>query len=120
MVRRLPQLLAILTACSTMLAGIPLFAAAPTCVVGSDACISAAPCDSEDPVDPRGESAEKELEEQQEQQEDVDARIHLFAGTAVTIQLKASLTGTADPDACPATRSFSAPPLSIRGPPHRG
>lgn len=120
MVFRRPHILAILTACTTVLAGMPPLAATLPADAGTGTCVAPAPRDPDAAADTRQENAGKELEEKEKQQEDVDGRIHLFAGTSAAIQLKAGLCGSADPDACPAVRSFSAPALSIRGPPPRG
>jgi hypothetical protein len=120
MARRFPHLLAILTACSTMLAGISLFAVPLPSTPGAAASLSSAPVDADDAADPRCENAGKELEEKENQQEEVETRIHLWADATVSLQVKARLTGAANPDVCPAARRFSAPALPIRGPPLRG
>lgn len=103
-----------------MLAGLPLFAAASPADLGAGACLASMPLDADDAADPRSEQTGKELEEKDGQQEELETRIHLWVDAAVSVQSRARLTGTADPDACPAARTFAAPALPIRGPPLRG
>lgn len=114
MVRRLPHLLAILTATATLLAGIPLFAAALAPAGGPGPCLCTSPFDADD----GGESCGAESEER-EQEEDGDGKLHLLAGAATDLRLTACDRGlqvAVDPASA---RRFSGPAFSIRGPPAR-
>ena len=119
MARRLPRLLAILTAWSTVLAGMPLLAAAPSADHGPGACFSAMPRDAAAAADHRAESG-AELEETEDDREEFRAGIDLFADDGGPLRLKSCLVAAVDPDACPAERRFSVPLEPIRGPPARG
>jgi len=119
MVHRLPRLLAILTAWSTVLAGIPLVSAAPATDHLPGGCFSAMPRDADDAADPRAEPG-TELEETEDDREEFDSEVDLFADDGGPRRLKCGLVEAVDPDACPAERRFSVPLATIRGPPARG
>jgi hypothetical protein len=118
MSRRFSHVLAILTACSTMLAGMPIRASGATGSPGPGICFSASACDAVDPSDPRAEST-REAEETETQQEDVDTKIDLFAEIAVPRRLRACLLGAINLPARPGERDGCSQLPAIRGPPAR-
>jgi hypothetical protein len=86
MVRRLPLILAIALACSTLLAGVPRIAAAADPHAGP--AISPLSFDPESVSDSRGEATETEREEE----EAADAELDLFTRPRVAVVLDTRCT----------------------------
>ena len=113
----LPRILVILTACSTVLAGIPLIAAAPQRDLRAGDCLASAPFDTDGASGSRGENVASERGEDLE--EDVDAEAPLFLDRLPGIDLSSLPSGMTEPGGRPATAGCGGPTLSIRGPPAR-
>lgn len=114
MIRRLPHVLAIVLACSTVLAGVPP-------IVGSAPRDSqAGPCLAPEPVDPerlsesRGETVE---EEREEEQRSGDAELDLFFGRCGDTDLDMRRVGLVTPHSFQAATGSFEWGRSIRGPP---
>lgn len=116
MTQRLPHLLAILTASATVLAGIPLLAAALAPPPGGGACFSTIPFDCEDGAESCSAGCSEEREEK-EQEEDGDGKLLLTCGGAATVRLAACPGGAVAVDRPAPARRFQGPAFSIRGPP---
>jgi len=118
MPRRLPRLLAILTAAATGLAGIPLVAAALLPAAGPGACFCPAPVASADGGESRGTATDAEREEK-EQEEDGDGKLPFPCGAATAPHRGVDACGSLVTDAGGAVLRCSGPAFSIRGPPAR-
>ena len=112
-----PRILATLTACSIMLAGIPLIGVACPGDPLAGACVSTVPYDTGAPGGSRGENSSAEREE--EQQEDADPEIDLFAQPAAALDHEFGPDDAVTLTASPPAAASAAPVLSIRGPPAR-
>jgi len=113
---RLPRVLAILTACSTVLAGMPLWAAGQICGPDHGCCIAAAPCDAE--RQSLGESFEEERK-QEEEQEETDSELILFAGPPSIPAPHQGPDEVAGAEASRTAVTSAGKDRSIRGPPAR-
>lgn len=113
------HLLAVLTACSTALAGIPLMAAALAPERGAGACLATAPFDAEDGTDGRVESSGEDREEREQREENGDGELHLFSGNCDAARestVPRPIVLAPDPVSA---GSFFGLAFSIRGPPVR-
>lgn len=111
MMRRLPLILAIALACSTVLAGVPRIAAATDPQAGP--VIAPLPFDPERVSESPGEATEKE----REQEEAADAELDLFMRPRVAVLLDMRCTGRTVPDLPRATTGSCDSARFIRGPP---
>jgi len=111
MVRRVPLMLAIALACSTVLAGVPLVAAAADHQPGP--VIAPLPFDPETVSESAGESTEKE----REQEEDTDGELYLFTRPRAAVVLDMHRTGRSAVDAPRSPTGSSDSARFIRGPP---
>lgn len=118
MTQRSPHLLAILTASATLLAGIPLFAAALAPPPSTVACFSTAPFDAENGAESRGEGCGEERIEK-EHEEDGDGKPLLHSGGCTPVHSFARTQGVFVADSPASARCFAGPVFSIRGPPAR-
>lgn len=118
MTQRSIHLLAILTASATLVAGIPLFAAAVAPPPSTVACFSTAPCDAEKGGESRGEGCGEERNES-EQEEDGDGKLLLCFGGRTTVNSFDCAQGVIVTDNPASARCFAGPAFSIRGPPAR-
>ena len=111
MARRLSLILAIALACSTVLAGVPLIAAAANLYTGP--AIAPLPFDPESVSESRGEVTETEREEE----ESADAELDLFTRPRIAVLLDMRCTGRTAPDSSRATAGSCDSARFIRGPP---
>jgi hypothetical protein len=111
MARRLPLILSIALAGSTVLAGVPRIAAAADPHTGP--VITPLPFDPESVSESRGETTETEREEE----ESADAELDLFTRPRIAVLLDMRCTGRTAPDS-PRTAAGSCDSACfIRGPP---
>lgn len=112
MERRLPHILAILLACSTVLAGVPLIAACAPSDPHAGPCVAPVPCDPEEISESRVEASEEEREE-----EGGDSEIELFSRPLVAVVLDMRRTGRTAHDSLQAAAGLLNAARFIRGPP---
>lgn len=112
--RCLPHVLAILTAFSTVLAGVPSFAAVRPCDPDDGLCITAAPCDAD--RDSLGETLEEERK-LEEEQEETDSELVLFAGPLSGPAADSPPGAAAGAEAASPASISTGIARSIRGPP---
>ncbi len=111
MKRRVAHLLALVTASSTMLVGIPLLAASLSCVAWPTCSISAASPE----YDPAGESRGESIEEERE--EEVESKVSFLAQRPANESLDMLCVGKAEQRASLGMAGPQAFLRSIRGPP---
>lgn len=114
MERRLPLLLAIVLACATVLAGVPLITASAASDPQSGPCVAPVPVDPEGLSEARGETVE---EEREEKQENAGSEIDLFTGSWGDAVLDMRRGGLVTLESCQAATGSFAWGHSIRGPP---
>lgn len=112
MERRLTLLLALVLACSTVLAGVPLITAAAAPDPQSGPCVAPLPFDPEGLSEARGETVEEEREE-----EGADAELDLFTRPLVAVVVDLRESGLTALDSLSAAAGSSTPAWPIRGPP---
>jgi hypothetical protein len=111
MKRRVAHLLALVTASSTMLVGMPLLAASLSCVAWPTCSISAASPE----YDPAGESRGESIEEERE--EDVESKVAFLAQRPANASLDMLCVGKAEQRGSLGKAGPQAFLRSIRGPP---
>lgn len=111
MARRLPLILAIALACSTVLAGVPRIAAAANLHTGP--AIAPLPFDPESVSESRSEVTETEREEE----EAADAELDLFTRPRITVVLDIRCAGRTVLDLPRSTTGSCDSARFIRGPP---
>lgn len=114
MTRRLPHILAIVLACATLLAGVPLIAAAAPPDPQAGPSFAPLPFDPEGLSEARGETVE---EEREKEQESGDAEIDLLPGPWDDAVLDMRRGGLVTLDSYQAATGSFAWGHSIRGPP---
>ena len=114
MTRRLPHMLAIVLACSTVLAGVPLIADAVPPDPYAGPCVAPEPVDPEGLSESRGENLE---EEREEEQESPVSEIVLSVGRWADAVLDVRRVGLVTLDSLQAATGSFAWGRSIRGPP---
>jgi hypothetical protein len=111
MERRLTLLPALVLACATVLAGVPLIAA-PTANPHSGPCVAPTPVDPEGVSDLRGETVEEEREE-----EGADSDVKWFARPVVAVVFDPSSSSLVAVDSFQAAIAFFTSARFSRGPP---
>lgn len=114
MIRRSPHVLAIVLACSTVLAGVPPIAGSPSPDPQAGTCLASEPVAPEGVSESRGENVEEEREEREE--DGADADLDLFGSPLVAVPV-AVPSGVLITQDSWRTASFSGWCHPIRGPP---
>lgn len=114
MMSRLPHVLAIVLACSTVLAGVLLITGAALPDPQAGICLAPEPIDPEGLSESRGENVE---EEREEEQESGDAELDLFIGRCCDAVLGMRRVGLVTLHSFQAATGSFAWGRSIRGPP---
>jgi hypothetical protein len=110
---RLPHILAILLACATGVAGVPLIAASAPSDPQAGPYVAPVPCDPEGISESRVEAGEEERGEE----EDGDSEIEVFSQPLVAVVLDMRRTGRTAHDFLQAAAGSLNAARFIRGPP---
>lgn len=115
---RLRHLVAILTVCATVLAGMPFLASATAREADRGPCLCPAPFDSDAAVESLGPGGEAEREEK-EAEEDGPGTFHLFNVSFAAVLPPAACHGTLLDVGRTPPRPSHGKAILIRGPPSR-